>query len=510
MVNFISELSRRDFQRLLLGAAFIGSTYRTMANEPFIARDTTLSQLNNHFAVDLLQNLENQNSQQNQLVSPFSIESALLMTLEGARGNTAVEMGKTLGLPPTMQNRAEGSPWNLEAVRSSMQGLHAQLRRRDASKDKITKGKLDSLRRELDKANAAAQELMRSGKYSEVNVANKKAEQVAKQFNELAKTIDQYELRIANSVWIENSFDVNPGFAEKIRTFYAAVAENVDFKNAPEDQRERINEWVSEHTEQKIQQLIPRGGLPSSTRMVLANAVYFRGTWSEPFERSQTAPLPFYQQGKNEVAVPTMSKLVETGRYGAYNTDGKLFATPKMMREGAPPDQGYPKDGFQIIELPYNGDDLSMIVVLPSQRNGLASLIKALSSTKLDGWINQLAAREFMINLPKFKQEVTYDLEDVLKKQGMIAAFDPSSADFSGISSEGLYISKVKHKAFVEVNEEGTEAAAATVVMMAPTAAFRDVPFTPVFRADHPFLYIIRNRHTGLILFLGKVESIDL
>ncbi len=478
------------------------------AAEESIAKGSLLAQLNNRFAIEMLKNLENLDAQKNQIVSPLSIESALLMTLEGARGRTASEMCKTLGFPATMQRTSHDSAWDLTAVRSEMKELNSRLHRANRTADKLTRGKLESLRQELAQSNTKANGLMRSGKYADASAVQRKSTELAKQINELAKTVDQYDLCIANSIWIANQFNVNPEYVGNLRQHYSTAVEIVDFSNTPDVQRERINQWVSVHTGQKIAQLLVPGTITAMTRMAVANAVYFRGVWAEPFDESQTTSSTFFAQGKTKVTVPTMSKYLESGRYAAFNHNGTLYATPRTERNGAPPGEGYPKDGLQVVELDYNGDEISMVVLLPSQHTGLAKLIQSMTFESLDRWLNQMDSRDVTIKLPKFKQETSYDLSEVLRRQGTIAAFDANAADFSGISSEGIYISKIAHKAIVEVNEQGTEAAAATAVIMNPTsAAICDVPFIPEFRADHPFLFLIRNRNSGLILFLGKVES---
>ncbi len=303
--------------------------------------------------------------------------------------------------------------------------------------------------------------------------------------------------------------EFNPQRHESVVANYNAGIQNVDFKNAAEVQRALINQWVSDHTQQKINDLIPPGALNATTRMVLANAVYFKGTWQDPFEESQTETKDFFNWGKNKTQVAMMSKWCDTSRYTAFNSDGTPFTTPKTLPEGTSRSVGYPQDGVQVIELAYNGGELSMLVMLPTKRAGLAVLISSLSAEQIDQWESAMEVRDVEVNLPKFKLEVNYDLNEALTRQGMKAAFEADIADFTGIGEEGLFISNVLHKAFIEVNEKGTKAAVATSVMMAPSAApARDIPFVPQFVADHPFLFLIRHHQTGLILLVGKVESL--
>ncbi len=505
MQTSLPQLDRRTFEQLVMGAALMSMSRSGSAN-PAVKNDA-LTLANNQFAIQFLQNIESFKPGENQIVSPFSIESALLMTMEGARGKTSEEMGTTLGLPKSLK-RGGGVPWDLTSIRNEMKAILEGFYRVDVSGDQKLRQRLANLRRELSQANDKANELMRAGKHQNASSVSRTANTLADQVNLLSKSVDRYELRIANSIWAEKTFPIEVDYKNTLNEFYGAAIENVDFKHAAETQRVRINKWVSEHTEKKINDLIQPGVLDSLTRMVLANAIYFRGTWQEPFTESQTKQKQFFNRGVAESQVATMSKYFESGRYAAFHGDGSEFATPTTLPEGASPDQGYPTDGFQAVELPYNGDDMSMLVLLPRQRDGLGKLISLLAADRIPAWDLALQARDFNIELPKFKLEVAYDLNETLKRQGINDAFNPNAADFSGISPEGIFISKVVHKAFVEVNEKGTEAAAATAVVMTRASAVRELPFVPNFFADHPFLFLIRNRHTGLILFLGKVETL--
>jgi serine protease inhibitor len=211
---------------------------------------------------------------------------------------------------------------------------------------------------------------------------------------------------------------------------------------------------------------------------------------------------------------------MNVARYAAFRGDGTLFETPQRINRGENDSKKlYPDDrGFQMLELPYKGGEVSMVVLVPRSADHLGLLEQKLNSEKLQGWIGKMANREVHVFLPKFKLETSYSMADTLKGMGMVRAFvnplDPKGAQFDGMSASSdpaqkLYISKVLHKAFVEVNEKGTEAAAATVVMMpAAEAAPVSVPFTPVFKADRPFLFLIRDVKTGSILFMGRMMNL--
>ena len=290
-----------------------------------------------------------------------------------------------------------------------------------------------------------------------------------------------YQLRMANRLWGQKTYPFREAFLDVTRAQYGAELASLDFAQT-EEARKTINAWVEKQTAGKIVDLIPAGVLDEMTRLVLTNAIYFKGKWSDEFKKERTEDAAFYLTKSREVTVPMM-----------HQTRKFLYAETK--------------DG-QVLRLPYAGDDLSMIVLLPREVDGLAALEKSLDADAFDGWTSKLRAREVRVFLPRFKMTAEFQLADALKALGMTLAFS-NEADFSGISTvEGLNISAVIHKAFVDVNEEGTEAAAATAVVIAPTAAPVDDPQEPaVFRADHPFVFVIRDNRTGAVLFAGRVTN---
>jgi serpin B len=284
-----------------------------------------------------------------------------------------------------------------------------------------------------------------------------------------------YQLSLANALWTQQGFAFLPEYVELARSDYRAGVEQVDFVGATEGARTAINAWVARETRQKIQELIPRGAVTTDTRLVLTNAVYFKGDWARQFKKELTKDEPFSVQAGRAIASPTMHKR------GSF----KLVET----------------DAIQALELPYAGDDLSMVVLLPRRVDGLAELEQALTLERLDGWLAAMRRSEVDVSLPKFVVTDEFSLSRTLSEMGMPAAFD-SGADFSGMTGRrGLAISAVLHKAYVDVNEEGTEAAAATGAVVSLTS----MQVTPVFRADHPFVFLIRDNRSGAILFLGRV-----
>jgi serpin B len=284
------------------------------------------------------------------------------------------------------------------------------------------------------------------------------------------------QLTVANSLWLQQGYPFKTGYMALIRESYRALCDTVDFTKNTEQARVKINTWVSDETKEKIKNLIQPGILDTRTRLVLANAIYFKGMWSSEFDSSGTIEQPFYCTGAKSV-------------------------TARFMRQKK--EFAYTKNQYcQIVELPYRGNQVSMVVLLPLKKEGLANLEAVLTEGKYGEWIGVLETREVDLSFPRFTMTSEFSLRKALTALGMKIAFS-TSADFSGMSDlKDLQISEVLHKAFVEVNEKGTEAAAATAVVMRAYAA---PPTDKVeFKADHPFLFVIKETGTNAILFIGR------
>jgi len=290
------------------------------------------------------------------------------------------------------------------------------------------------------------------------------------------------QLAVANSLWPQQGFDFRPDYLALCLQFYGTAITPVDYKARAETARHTINAWVEDRTNQKIVELLKPGSLGGATRLALVNAIYFKGQWACQFEIGLTKNEPFHRSLEKAVGAPLMR---QKGRFGYAEF----------------PD-------LQVLELPYAGDDVSMIVLLPRQVDGLGALEAGLTAPQLTAWIKDLPDKEVNVFLPRFKVTAEFELQGPLQSLGMSDAFNGSRADFSGMDGrKDLYISKVVHQAFAEVNEEGTEAAAATAVVMGFSGPPVKRTPIPVFRADHPFLFLIRDQRTGCILFLGRVTE---
>lgn len=288
----------------------------------------------------------------------------------------------------------------------------------------------------------------------------------------------QIQLAVANSLWPQKDFPFLPDYLALCQKYYGTSITPVDYRKDAEAARKTINDWVEAKTEQKIVELLKPKMVGGGTRLVLVNAIYFKGKWAQQFDSKLTQEQPFHLSPEKQVTAPLMRQ----------TSDFKYAEFP----------------GLQVLELPYSGDDLSMIVLLPREADGLGHLEKELTAQNLASWTTNLQSQKVEVILPKFKITCEFALRPTLAALGMTNAFDPLLADFSGMDGrKDLFISKAVHQAFVDVNEEGTEAAAATAVLM----GFGGYTPPPVFRADHPFLFFIRDNHNGSILFIGRIEA---
>ena len=292
-------------------------------------------------------------------------------------------------------------------------------------------------------------------------------------------------LRIANRLFGEKHYRFEQPFLDQARDAFGAPLEALDFRGSPQPARGQINAWIEGQTEGRIRDLIPPAAIDRDTRLVLANALYFLADWRLPFDKAATRPEPFH--GTVARDVPTMHQ---------------TSSLPFLQR-----------DGLKGLALPYQSERLSMLLVLPDAADGIEALEQSLSAARLDALVQGLVRQRVVVSLPKFEinPSDSIALRDALEKLGVVLAFDRRRADFTGIAdppdpSDRLFVSGVFHKAFVKVDEKGTEAAAATGVAMARTVGLS--PAEPVeFKADHPFLFFLRDETSGLVLFMGRVSD---
>jgi len=286
-----------------------------------------------------------------------------------------------------------------------------------------------------------------------------------------------FRLNIVNAIWGQTGYNFLTEYLDTLAQNYGAGLRTLDFRSEPESSRQTINKWVEDQTEQRIKDLLKVGDIDPLTRLVLTNAIYFNAAWANSFEKSLTQPASFHLLDGSTVEVPMMRQSERMG-YAAG-------------------------DGYQAVSLPYDGSELEMVVMLPDQGK-FAEFEQSLDAGKTDTIIKSIAPAQVSLSLPRFKYESEFSLGDVLYDMGMPTAFT-SLADFSGMTgNRELSISKVVHKAFVDVDEAGTEAAAATAVVMRVTA----MPVEPLeVTVDRPFIFIIRDIQTGSVIFIGRVVN---
>jgi serpin B len=388
----------------------------------------------NRLAVDLHRQLAT--GDENLCVSPYSIESALAMTFAGADGQTRTEMARVLHFP----GDGGAVPASFAALQHSLEEMSA------------------------------------------------KTAELVKESKRFGGPSEPITLNIANRLFAQKGYDFRNAFLSLVKQDYRAAFEPLDFVADASGATQHINKWVADQTRDRIRDLIPAGALDETTRLVLANALYLKAPWADPFSEKATHPEPFHVHGSAPVDVPTMRKRDE--RFGYAK-----------------------REGYSAVSLPYAGNDLQFLVLLPEDVNGLRAFESKLSAEML-AQCAKLEERDVDLHLPKFKIEPpTITLAEKLEALGMKTAFNQptGSANFDRMAprkpDDYLYISQVFHKTFIAVDEKGTEAAAATAVAMMAATALRERPPPIEVKVDRPFLYAIQHVPSGVCLFLGRVTD---
>jgi len=390
-----------------------GSRKKTTQQENDLLKNTTIEMRNNKFAFDLYNAISSIHDE-NLVISPFSISTALAMTYAGADGNTARQMARTLYFERDQENFHKNfSEW-----------MNAIIEKGEAKK----------------------------------------------------------QLQIANSLWPQEDYPFLDEFMNLIREYYGSAFYKVNYKDDREQIRQQINAWVEKHTNNLIKDLIQPGVLVDDTRLVLVNAIYFLSNWKIAFDEDATHNNAFNISREKTVNVPFM-----------YMKDDLNYTET---------------DNFQALELEYEGSDFSMLIVLPAENINLDEFMKNFDALAFAETMNILEKQKVQVYLPSFKVRSKFDLEKLLASMGMPDAFS-NRADFSNMTPlNDLKIDKVIHEAFIDVNEEGTEAAASTAVVIIIKSAIIDPPEN-IFRADRPFFYVIRENKSNSILFMGKILNPD-
>jgi len=390
----------------------------------------------NQLGLDLLRVQTAAGETGNLLLSPYSIETALAMAYAGADGNTREEMRRTLHLPED---------------------------------DAVVFGGFSTLAKEL----LALQ-----------SDSRRRSEQARKH----GGSVEPIEINVANRLFAQDGFAFRPAFTTTLREQFDAPLKVLDFIHAAEPARAVINGWVARETHDRIRDLVPAGTIDSATRTVLANALYFRAAWEDPFKPDDTKSESFWIDGKTRTEVPTM---LQQRRYGYEQ-----------------------RNGYAALTLPYVGGELEFVILLPDKRDGLADLERTLTPAVFSG-LDRLPYRDVILHLPRFKlAPSSVALGAALGELGMKTAFDQprGSANFDRMAprtpDDYLCISEVFHKTWLSLDEKGTEAAAATAVVMFGVTAIPPEPLPPIeVRIDRPFLFAIRHVSSGTCLFLGRLTD---
>ena len=409
----------------LVGASIFAFNYYTNTkteqkepiNEPPIITGniTEFNDAVNQFCIDFIKKLsEDENNYPNIFYSPYSVFTALAMTYEGARENTAVEMGNVLHIEQ-----------DNDSFHDYMKSLYTYLNNND-----------------------------------------------------------EYNISTANALWPDVGYELLTEYKQIIKEYYGGNTSNVEYAN-PEEAARIINEWVENQTNNLIKDLVPASAITDLTKLILTNAIYFKGIWQIQFEEINTTERDFTLSSSDIIQVETMKLTGTEDKFNYTETDD-----------------------LQILELPYTGGDISMMVFLPKDGVSLSDVISSLNRDEYNSWIDEMYETKADIYLPKFKLETSYNLKDYLIDLGINDAFN-NDANFSGIDgTDYLFISKALHKAFIEVNEEGTEAAAATAIIMDLAMEPGEGPPERItFNCDHPFLFTIYHKETGTILFMGTIDN---
>lgn len=505
-----------------------GESGHLLAAERDKAPTSYAVEANNGFAFDLYGELARKNGDGGLFFSPYSLSVALAMTAEGARGETAEQMARVLHFSDAARrvgSDAQAIPFNVALIHNGYASLNKRWTR-NGSGDREVRRQIDTLRKELAEANNQAAALRQARKDEESNRFALKSQDLARRLNALLGQVDQFELRVGNALWGEKTYPFRQDYIDTIHRYYSTGGIfPVDFKNQYEAVRLQINRWAAEQTAQKIPELISRNALSPEdakrVRLILTNAIYFKGEWSTVFQEGETKENDFLLANGSKARVPLMHHGYLGAGYAAFNGDGTAFDTPREVPAFGKQPPLYPDDnGFALLEMPYKGDELSMVLIAPRSPEGLTKVEKLLTAERWPALAKSLVGRPVDTYVPRFKLEKSFELSDVMKSMGMVRPFElpgpdgRGGAEFDGMCASDdpehkLYIGKVLHAAQVEVTEKGTEAAAATAVIMIPPprAAREMVPFTPQFRADRAFTFLIRDRKTDTILFIGRVTN---
>lgn len=429
------------------------------SKEPKVSLDEKwVRSLGENFAFDYYRATLAGREKQSFCCSPYSAMAALAMLSHGASGDARDEFAKLWPASKHPSAEATKSPWSSDRLLTGLRSLQETLQ---------------SPRGPKQDGRAAA-----------------------------------VELDIANAIWVEQSFPLKPSLLEGAKK-YGAVIEAADFAGHPAQQIERINTWCKEKTRGKIPKVLGPEHVTPDTRLMLVNAVYFNAAWAEPFEKQRTKEGKFSLLDGRIRMRSMMSDFKET-RYAEFRPDGSINeyvlrdkrVDGRRRNEWQLPEN---PEGWRILELPYKGNRFSIVLILSNKLDGITEIENKLDRERIDYWLRKLDLESVFVSIPRFKVESNFDLTPILKSLGLHAIFSPGNLLNFSDSPEASMLSVYPaiQKAYIDVNEEGTEAAAVTA-LGAPGGVGGPSKPPPEFIADHPFLFLIRDNQTGAILFIGR------
>ena len=490
---------------------------RAAANPPVADEGAAklATEASNDFACDLYRKLSAADPGKNVVFSPYSISTALAMTIEGARTDTLAEMGQTLRLAAVLKQANPAQPWRTTPYGAGLKTIGDRLTSvPDPAKTAADRKRLAEIRAELADLDKRIDERQHGEKRDDPETLLAKKNNLKASMNQLSKALDQYELKIANALWVDKTHPFDQRYLNLVDgIFGAGHLRLVDFRRDYPAERAKINRWVEDQTIDRIKDLLHQlsPADADSLGIVLVNAIYFKGVVGAVPD-GEYGGRRFPPRRRHERAAELMRNTPDVARFAAFNGDGSHFPTPRVRDFGPNPKPSEPDaSGFSMVELPVKGNKISLLFIAPNKANGLAAIEAKLTGPTLADWFAKLERRSVDVTLPRYKLETEYELAKALESLGMRLAFIERNADFSAMTAsknpdDQLSISRVVHKAFVEVNEKGAEAAAATAVtMVRPVSLADSTPYIPRFRADRPFLFLIRDPESGMILFMGRV-----
>ncbi len=482
-------------------------------NESIIAKDNgelekIVVTANSKFAFDLYSQLAKEKPGQNIFFSPYSTSSALLLAAEAANGITKQEIINTLRYNHPLNhlnNSSQNIPTETNKILSGFNSVNKLLQENSTAQEQLViENKLNAVSKQLDKflrlknTNSYTQDETQNNKPSgpdkklyTLKQLDKKLAELRKEYKKLYEKLNHNELYIANSIWIDKSLNVKNTYIDKLKnTLGNDTIQFADFKNTPEIARKHMNQWVEEKTKNNIKNVYRAGSITPEIILTIGNAIFFKSRWNSEFKPEDTKINNFHLHSGDIIKTPFMyANHMKNTSYAKFDDKGEALYT-------------HQKNGFSMIELPYHKRKLSMVIIAPHKETRITSLESIMNEKNITKWMKQMKPSDVYVSIPKFKTKTDYNLTTTLNKMGIKSAFN-NTANLTNISNvKPLYLSRINHKAQIEVDESGSTAFAHTEIEIS-----LGVPTIQKFIANKPFIYLIKDNKSGTILFLGRMMN---